>query len=100
MTKHHTSPHAADPLEEYLRNLTRRRFFGAMGSTLGAGLGATALASLLDAPTMAAPTTTDETAHLLRNLSHYAPRAKRVIYMHMEGGPSQLDILFDQQARA
>ena len=28
----------ADPLEEYLRNLTRRRFFGSMASTMTGGL--------------------------------------------------------------
>ena len=27
---------------------------------------------------------------------HFAPKAKRVIYMHMEGAPSQLD-LFDHK---
>ena len=37
----------ADPLEEYLRNLTRRRFFGAMASTMGAGIGSLALGSLM-----------------------------------------------------
>jgi hypothetical protein len=29
-------PHA-DPMEEYLLNLTRRRFFGRMAGTIGAG---------------------------------------------------------------
>ena len=89
-------PESADPLEEYLRNLTRRRFFGAMGSTLGASLGVTALGGLLEQDAMASMATTDDASHVLRNLSHYAPRAKRVIYMHMEGAPSQID-LFDHK---
>ena len=37
----------ADPLEEYLCNLTRRRFFGSMASTMGAGLGMNALTGLM-----------------------------------------------------
>ncbi len=88
------TPHA-DALEEYLLNMTRRRFFGMAASTIGAGLGSTALAGLLGrsasaqgagqavagaaaAPQLAGP--------------HFAPKAKRVIYLHMEGAPSQLDL--------
>ena len=81
----------ADPLEEFLRNLTRRRFFGSMASTVTAGLGVTALGSLLGTPALGA-TTPDGIG--LPDLPHFAPKAKRVIYMHMEGAPSQLD-LFD-----
>ena len=81
----------ADPLEEFLRNLTRRRFFGSMASTVTAGLGVTALGSLLGTPALGAPTL-DGLG--LPDLPHFAPKAKRVIYMHMEGAPSQLD-LFD-----
>lgn len=58
--------------------LTRRRFFGAAAATLGSALGTTALATLLDP----------------RALPHHRPRARRVIYLHMEGAPSQID-LFD-----
>ena len=84
----------ADPLEEYLRNLTRRRFFGAMASTMGAGLGSLALGSIMDTgSTTPAPVDPDsEPGRILANLPHYAPKAKRVIYMHMEGAPSQLDL--------
>ena len=83
----------ADPLEEYLRNLTRRRFFGSMASTMTGGLGVTALGSLLGGSASAAE------QEVMRSLGlpgvpHFAPKAKRVIYMHMEGAPSQLD-LFD-----
>ena len=38
-----------DPLESYLRNLTRRRFFGKVANTMGAGLGSMALGTLLKA---------------------------------------------------
>ena len=82
-----------DPLEEYLRNMTRRRFFGTMANTMGAGLGTFALGSMLNAEGVrVGPTIQAETPEeILANLPHYAPRAKRVIYMHMEGAPSQLD---------
>ena len=83
-----------DPLESYLRNLTRRRFFGKVANTMGAGLGSMALGTLLKADGAhalpAGPAQTPE--DILANLPHYAPKAKRVIYMHMEGAPSQLDL--------
>ncbi|MDG2476685.1 MAG: DUF1501 domain-containing protein [Phycisphaerales bacterium] len=82
-----------DPLEEYLQNLTRRRFFGSMASTLTGGLGASALSSLIaDGAIAAAP----GVGNLLQSLPHHAPKAKRIIYMHMEGGPSQID-MFDHK---
>ncbi|WP_395747089.1 DUF1501 domain-containing protein [Prosthecobacter sp.] len=59
--------------------LTRRELFG----RASAGIGTAALASLLgQGQTLAAP--------------HFAPKAKRVIYLFMHGGPSQLD-LFDHK---
>ncbi|MDG2054554.1 MAG: DUF1501 domain-containing protein [Phycisphaerales bacterium] len=86
----------ADPLEEYLRNITRRRFFGKVASTMGAGIGTLALGSLLPRASAQSPSVdpTSAPGQLLANLPHYAPKAKRVIYLHMEGAPSQLD-LFD-----
>ena len=64
-----------------LSNLHSRRSFL---QNSGLGLGAGALASLLPQQAMAA------------NLSgtHHTPKAKRVIFLFMAGGPSQLD-LFD-----
>jgi len=81
-----------DALETYLTNLTRRRFFGVAGRTIGAGLGAAALASLMgaDRPGKGGAPGAAPQAPIL----HWAPKAKRVIYMHMEGAPSQID-LFD-----
>lgn len=79
-----------DPLEEHLLNMTRRRFFGTAATSIGATIGSFALASLLgQRPAFAA-----DQAGLPPRGPHFAPRAKRVIYMHMEGAPSQLD-LFD-----
>jgi uncharacterized protein (DUF1501 family) len=82
----------ADPLEEYLLNLTRRRFFGKVAGSLGAALGGAALADLAMTRGALAGSVSSEAAGVLANLPHYAPRAKRVIYLHMEGAPSQLDL--------
>ena len=76
---------------EHLRLLTRRAFFrrGA------AGLGAVGLASLLNDKLFASG---PAEAHLksLGSLPalHFAPKAKRVIFLTMSGGPSHID-LFD-----
>src|SRR5579859_1960652 len=68
--------------------LTRRQFFGRSA----AGIGTAALASLLN-PNLFAQAATVATDHVLA-APHFAPRAKRVIYLFMSGGPSHID-LFD-----
>ncbi len=81
---------AHDPMEEYFLNLTRRQFFGKMTSSFAAGMGATALSSLIGgAPNASAQSAGDGGIQL--GTTH-APTAKRVIYLHMMGGPSQLDL--------
>ncbi|MEY5026328.1 MAG: hypothetical protein RLZZ244_1856, partial [Verrucomicrobiota bacterium] len=71
--------------------VSRSRFL----HTFGMGLGGLALAEMLHRSAPAAPaapqTPAAETPH---GLAHFAPKAKRVIYLFMSGGPSQLD-LFD-----
>ena len=71
-------------------HLTRRQFFG-----LGArGIGIAALGSLVGADTLAAMPTgevRDPKTGGLVGLPHFAPRAKRVIFLHQSGGPSQLE---------
>src|SRR5436853_238179 len=73
-----------NPFIDYVRSDTRRQFFARGGIVVGAA----ALASLLgqdsgrgDPPAGHIPT-------------HFPPKAKRVIYLHMVGGPPQMD-LFD-----
>lgn len=78
-----------DPLQAHRLGLTRRRFFGTAANTVGGMLGATALGSLLGDSARAGGE--PAAAPLLRG-PHFAPKAKRVIYMHMEGAPSQLDL--------
>jgi|TARA_R110001592_G_scaffold344664_2_gene635991 hypothetical protein len=65
--------------------LNRRRFF----ATGASGLGTLALASLMKQ---------DGLLGAEQQLAHFAPRAKRCIYLFMEGGPSQMD-LFDPKPR-
>src|SRR4051812_22349549 len=75
-----------------LLGTTRRHFFG----TCGVGLGAIALGSLLTGESQAAPSELPDP--LAPRAPHFAPRAKRVIFLFMAGGPSQLE-LFDNKPK-
>jgi hypothetical protein len=75
-----------DPIQDHMRVMTRRHFFGAGAM----GLGTAALASLLPPRAAAQESPTGG----LPGLPHFAPKAKRAIYLFMNGGPSQMD-LFD-----
>jgi hypothetical protein len=71
-----------------LIELTRRQLF----SRGARGLGAIALASLLDQDLGAAPTAGQAGQPGLPGLPHFAPKAKHVIYLFQSGGPSQIDL--------
>ncbi len=73
-----------------LNAITRRYFFG-RGAT---GLGTVALASLLNPQLFASNEQQRNSVGGLESLPHFAPKAKRVIWLFQSGGPSQLD-LFD-----
>lgn len=77
-----------DPrLEEQLL-LSRRQFFG----TSGLRLGGAALAVMAAQGARAIERPTAERMHPgLPALPHFAPKAKAIIYLHMNGGPAQLD---------
>jgi hypothetical protein len=82
----HLPPSVRSPLDELGLNLTRRRFFE-QGAHL---LGGAALATLL--PGSAGAAAVDPAARAAAAIGpHFAPRAKRVIYLHMVGGPPQQD---------
>src|SRR5438552_18235917 len=90
-----------NPLLEHQAFLTRRQFFGC--SALG--LGTAALASLFDreglsatAPSPIAPAPVPKSSAGLPDLPHFAPKARRVIYLFQNGAPSHLD-LFDYKPR-
>ena len=72
-----------------LTNVTRRHFL----SGTGVGLGALALSSLIGEQSRA-DVPIDDVQPLAERKPHFAPRAKRVIYLHLTGSPPHLD-LFD-----
>jgi hypothetical protein len=72
---------------DYIRHETRRQFFSRGKSALGYA----ALASLLS-ERIAGSLAQANPAAAGSLLPHFAPRAKRVIYLHMVGGPSQMDL--------
>ncbi|MBX9580648.1 MAG: DUF1501 domain-containing protein [Gemmataceae bacterium] len=76
-----------NPLYEHALAQTRRQFFGASGLRLGGA----ALALLAGRRAAAAPQSPARVHPPLPGLPHHAPTAKAVIYLHMNGGPSQLD---------
>ena len=80
------------PFDEYCQHITRRAFL----RRSGLGLGAMALGSLLTESLFAAEASRGSANPLAPRPPHFAPRAKRVIYLHMVGAPSQLD-LFDHK---
>ncbi len=71
---------------------TRRQFFGRSSK----GLGTVALASLLNQQGYAADS--NPATGGLADLPHFAPKAKRVIYLFQSGAPSQID-LFDYKPK-
>lgn len=75
-----------DPILEHKLHINRRQFFGKCAT----GIGAAALATLVN-PDLNAAVHDDP---LSPKSPHFAPKAKRVIYLHQSGAPSQLD-LFD-----
>jgi hypothetical protein len=79
---------------EHLRTITRRHFFGKCAT----GIGSMALASLVNERLFAGvPSASTDQPLALKN-PHFAPKAKRVIYLHMAGAPSTLD-LFDYKPK-
>ena len=72
---------------QHLQQQTRRHFF----NQCGVGVGSIALANLLSSLSLG--TTADASSNpLAPKPPHFPARAKRVIYMFMAGGPSQLDM--------
>ena len=71
--------------------MNRRDFFG----KFGLGLGGMALFGLLNRDALGATPPINPFQGVL-DRPHFAPKAKRIIYLFMSGGPSQLD-LFDHK---
>lgn len=73
---------------EHGLNMNRRRFL----SRLSLGVGSVALGSLLIPDLFSA----QDEEMVISGLPHFAPKAKRIIYLFQNGAPSQLD-LFDHK---
>ncbi|RAJ76812.1 uncharacterized protein DUF1501 [Chitinophaga dinghuensis] len=70
---------------EHHLNMNRRKFL----SRLSLGIGSVALGSLL-IPDLFGKSSTDE-APFIPGMPHFAPKAKRIIYLFQNGAPSQLE---------
>src|SRR6185436_14800838 len=79
-----------DPIQERRLLLTRRHFFGRMAT----GVGVAALGSLLNPGLLTALADEADKPKGPLGTPHFAPKAKRIIYLFMAGGPSQME-LFD-----
>ncbi len=79
-----------NPFEQYKLNVTRRHFFKAGSHVLGTA----AMASLLGGEGLVNFAGAAEEKTPLHGLQHFAAKAEHVIYLHMVGGPPQMD-LFD-----
>src|SRR3954470_12740848 len=71
-------------------NMNRRRFL----SRLSLGIGSVALGSLMIPDLFSS----GEEKMMMSGLPHFAPKAKRIIYLFQNGAPSQLD-LFDYKPK-
>ncbi len=78
-----------DPIQEYILQQTRRQFLGRATR----GIGSMALASLLNPALLSAASaaTAPDRWNGLFNPTHFQPKAKRIIYLYMSGGPSHLE---------
>jgi uncharacterized protein (DUF1501 family) len=76
-----------DPLRDRLLHQTRRQFFGSSGLRLGGA----ALALLAGRRAAAEGQGLARVHPPLPGFPHHRPTAKAVIYLHTNGGPSQLD---------
>ena len=84
-----------NPAYEFFHSQNRRQFF----HSAGLNLGGIALAGMLGNQTSAAEQPEDSNVHPpLPGFPHFAPTAKRLIYIHTNGAPSQLD-LFDYKPK-
>ena len=80
-------------IAEYGMSINRRHFL----SRLSLGLGSAALGSLL-IPDLFNGSPEEDVEKIMRGLPHFAPKAKRVIYLFQAGGVSQLES-FDYKPR-
>ena len=76
--------HPMDPVAQQMALAETRRRFLRQGAT---GIGSLALASLLEA----SGTAPEKSFDALPGFPHFAPKAKRCIYLHLVGAPPQME---------
>src|SRR5882757_9412044 len=84
--------------KDYVRYETRRQFFKRGASLLGTAALASLAPNLLFADDKKSAAAGDAKKMIAAIGPHFPPKAKRVIYLHMVGGPSQID-LFDYKPK-
>lgn len=75
-----------NPLQQLLQMQNRRSFFGT-----GLRMGSIAMACNAAGMLSAADDQSSNVHPAIAGLPHFAPKAKSLIYLHMNGGPSQID---------
>ena len=75
----------SNPFFENQQHVTRRHFLG----KLSVGLGSAALGTLLTKDLFSPKKSLEES--IIAGIPHFAPKAKRVIYLFQNGAPSQLE---------
>ncbi|MBC23371.1 MAG: sulfatase [Phycisphaerae bacterium] len=81
-----------DPVLENSLLVTRRQFFDRCCDSISRGVGMAALGSLVGVPSLDALAGQPDPGLGLLGSPHFAPKAKRVIYLFMSGAPSQMDM--------
>jgi hypothetical protein len=82
-----------NPLFDYQVHQTRRQFFGAAGLSLGGlGLALCDGAAQDNRPLTRLGSPRAPVHPALSGFPHFAPKAKALIYLHMNGAPSQIDL--------
>lgn len=79
-----------NPLEQELLSRTRRQFFGDVGLRFG-GIALAMLMGQSSRASASAAAPVERVHPALPGFPHHRARARSVIYLHMNGGPSQLD---------
>jgi len=80
-----------NPFIEYQARQTRRQFFGDLGIRLG-GVGLAVLGAQAAGGRLLGAAAPERVHPALTGFPQFAPRAKSLIYLHMNGAPSQLDL--------
>ena len=84
-----------NPFFEHQLLQTRRQFFGTSGLRMGDLALATMAGTSMFRSTVGNAEDERATSKVhppLAGLPHFAPKAKSIIYLHMNGGPSQIDM--------